>query len=477
MQFIANKCIDRNKIFLLLGIFCLSTLFGFFAMNPAWAQDTPRSFAKLAEAVAHPVVNIYTTQTVERRAMPGFPPEGPMEDFFGRFFEGMPPAPRQAQALGSGFLIDREGHIFTNYHVIAKATEIRVRLQTGKEYDAEVIGRDPKTDLALIRIQNPDELPTPAQLGDSEDLQVGDWVLAVGNPFGLGHSVTAGIIGAKSRVIGAGPYDDFLQTDAAINPGNSGGPLFNVDGKVVGINTAIVAQGQGIGFAIPINMAKELLPQLKAGRIIRGYLGVGIQSITPELAQTFGLESDEGVIVTNIMEGTPAAESELQEGDIVVSVNGQPVKTAHDLSARVAAMSPGNEATMKVLRDGRDQTITVKVGQMPEPDLAQQDDPSSERPQWGLAIQDIPPEIARRYDLGSTQGVIVSQVVPGSPAAIAGLQRGDIIRAVGKEKIESAEQFMQIIQKAGDEKRLAFKVQRGENHFYAVLEALENQDR
>ena len=248
------------------------------------------------------MVNISTTQTLKENPMaPFLGPNSPFRDFFGdefkRFFGDVPQGQMKTHALGSGFIIDEDGLILTNNHVVEKADEIKIKTIDGNEYDAKVVGRDPKTDIALLQIKVKGKLPKPAKLGDSEAIRVGDWVIAVGNPFGLGNTVTAGIISAKGRVIGAGQYDDFLQTDAAINPGNSGGPLFNMNGEVVGINTAIVDQGQGIGFATPINMAKDILAQLKTGKVIRGWLGVMIQDLTPELAESFGAKETKGVVV------------------------------------------------------------------------------------------------------------------------------------------------------------------------------------
>ncbi len=277
-------------------------------------QQGPPSFADLAERVNHAVVNISTTQVLKENPMkPFMGPNSPFRDFFGdeffkRFFgdgsQGQ--GAMKTHALGSGFVIDYDGLILTNNHVVEKADEIKIKTDTGKDYDAKVVARDPKTDIALIKVSAGSDFPKPAQLGDSGSIRVGDWVMASGNPFGLGHTITAGIISAKGRVIGAGPYDDFLQTDAAINPGNSGGPLFNMNGEVVGVNTAIVAQGQGIGFAIPINLVKEILPQLKSGKVTRGWLGVMIQDITPELAESFGIKQTTGVLVGDVVPDGPA---------------------------------------------------------------------------------------------------------------------------------------------------------------------------
>jgi len=332
---------------------------------------TPASFADLVESVKESVVNISTTQTLKENPMqPFFGPNSPFRDFFGeewkRFFGDAPPGQLKTHALGSGFIISNDGLILTNNHVVEKADEIKIKTLSGTEYDAKVVGRDPKTDIALIQIKVKGNLPESAKLGDSEAIRVGDWVIAVGNPFGLGNTVTAGIISAKGRVIGAGQYDDFLQTDAAINPGNSGGPLFNMNGEVVGINTAIVAQGQGIGFATPINMAKDILGQLKTGKVIRGWLGIMIQDITPELAESFGIKETKGVIVADVVPDSPAEKDGLKRGDIVEKLNGKQVENANQLSRSVAAMKPESTVTIDLIRDGKPVTVKVTSGTMPE---------------------------------------------------------------------------------------------------------------
>ena len=280
------------------------------------------SLSELARELKPAVVNISTTQLVKSPMDDFFKDFRGFRDFFGdeffrRFFGDMQPREFKRKSLGSGFIIDREGHILTNNHVIEKADKITVKMANEKSYDATVVGRDPKTDIALIKIDSDADLPV-VRMGDSDKLEVGEWVVAIGNPFGLEQTVTAGIISAKGRVIGAGPYDDFLQTDASINPGNSGGPLFNLEGEVIGINTAIVAGGTGIGFAIPINMAKRLLPQLKSGRVQYGYLGVYIQDLTPELAQSFGLKEPRGVLISEVVPGSAAETGGLKKGDVVL---------------------------------------------------------------------------------------------------------------------------------------------------------------
>ncbi|MBI2981609.1 MAG: trypsin-like peptidase domain-containing protein [Deltaproteobacteria bacterium] len=301
------------------------------------------SFVDLAKQVSLSVVNISTTKKIKRPPMPPggrspYGPGDPFDEFFDRFFQG--PSERPQRSLGSGFVMDGEGHIITNNHVIEGADEIQVQLTDKRKFTAKIIGVDTKTDLAVIKIEAKN-LPT-ATLGDSNSLNVGEWVLAVGNPFGLDHTVTAGIVSAKGRIIGAGPYDDFIQTDASINPGNSGGPLFNLEGKVVGVNTAIVAAGQGIGFAIPINMARDLVPQLiRSGKVTRAWLGVGIQEITPELAESFGLKDAKGGLVSNVFPNSPADKAGFQPGDIVIKFDGQEIQDSHDLSSSLGRWSRG----------------------------------------------------------------------------------------------------------------------------------------
>src|SRR5210317_1359920 len=338
---------------LILGITVLAFLLMLMVQTAVGAEEgvkpyphAPTSFTELVDQVANEVVNISTTTVIKRGPGPSqFGPHKQFRDFFGddffeRFFGQMPKERRQ-RSLGSGVVIDpKKGYILTNNHVVANAEEINVRLVDGKEYKAEVVGRDPKTDLALIKTKKSLDVKSGAPLGDSDTVKVGEWVMAIGNPFGLERTVTVGILSAKGRVIGAGPYDDFLQTDAAINPGNSGGPLFNMKGEVIGINTAIVASGQGIGFAIPINIAKELLPQLEKGKVIRGWLGVSIQEVTEDIAKSFKLEKAEGALVAEVIEDSPAEKSGLERGDIVISFDGKNVASPNELQRAVANTPP-----------------------------------------------------------------------------------------------------------------------------------------
>ncbi len=359
--------LKRNSGHFLLSFLILGLVL---ALSPAQApsQGRPDSLADLAARLRPAVVNVSTTQIVRSAPQPfGIPfPEGsPMEEYLRRFFGPMPERELKRQSLGSGFIISSDGFILTNNHVVGRATEIKVILEDKREFQASLIGRDSKTDLALIKVEADEPLPV-ATLGDSDALRVGDWVVAIGNPFGLGHTVTAGIVSAKDRIIGAGPYDDFIQTDASINPGNSGGPLFDLKGVVVGVNTAIVASAQGIGFAIPIKIAKELLFSLKRGEVTRGYLGVYLAELTPEQAKNLGLKEGRGVQVARVVSGGPAERANLQPGDIIVGFDGKEVPGTRDLSWLVAATPPGKEVKVEVIRRGKPLTLRVTIGRLAE---------------------------------------------------------------------------------------------------------------
>lgn len=329
----------------------------------------PKSFADLAEKVRPAVVNISAVTTTR---VPGGPyhqffgpgGQGPFSEFLKKFFGEVPDMEIKQQSLGSGFIVDRDGYIITNNHVVAGAQEIKVKLVDGREFKAKVVGRDPKTDLALIKITTIFENLPVLGLGDSDAIRVGDWVLAVGNPFGLGHTVTQGIISATGRVIGAGPYEDFLQTDAPINPGNSGGPLVNLKGEVIGINTAIIEAAQGIGFAIPSNLAKRITSQLKAtGKVVRGWIGVSIQSVTPELARALKIKEPHGALVSAVERGGPAEAAGIKRGDVIVSFDGKNIKDASSLPPIVADTPPGKAVDVEVIRDGKEMHLKLTVGQ------------------------------------------------------------------------------------------------------------------
>jgi len=461
-------------LFIIVSITLFSVPHWAFAAGPGFWKKAPPSFADLAEKVKHSVVNISTTQVIKGSPLqPFFGPNAPFGDFFGRdffkhFFGNVPQGEMKTHALGSGFVISQDGFILTNNHVIDNATEIKVKLESGKEYDAKVIGHDPKTDLALIQVKLDEGFPTPAPLGDSDAIRVGDWVMAVGNPFGLGQTVTTGIISAKGRIIGAGPYDDFLQTDAAINPGNSGGPLFNMKGEVIGINTAIIAQGHGIGFAIPINMAKDLLPQLKKGKVIRGWLGVTIQDITPELAKSFGFKSSKGALVSSVAKGSPAENAGLRRGDVILRFNGKEIENTHTLSQLAAATAPNTQVKVDILRNGKSETITLTIGTMPAEEQ-KMISPKKET-NWGMAVQELTPQLAEQLGLESgTTGVVISDIESGSPASDAGLRPGDLIREMNRKGIENLDDYSQALNQAKKGDNLLLLIKRGSGALYVVL--------
>jgi serine protease Do len=454
--------------------------------TPFWTDSKPGrglavqapDFAALVEHLQPAVVNISTTEAVRgpqgegrQPAVPSpFGRQGrPFEEFFRRYFGDLPQREAPRHSLGSGFLITNDGYIVTNNHVVEHAADIKVALSNQEEFTAKVVGRDPKTDVALIKIDAPHELPV-VPLGDSDQERVGGWVLAIGNPFGLGQTVTAGIISAKGRVIGAGPYDDFIQTDASINPGNSGGPLFNLKGDVIGINMAIVASGQGIGFATPINLAKGVLSQLRdQGQVTRGWLGVQVQPVTPGLAKSFGLNHERGVLVADVMAGSPAAQAGIQRGDIIVAFNGQKIAQANELPRMVANTLPGSKVETTLIRKGQRKTVRLTVAELKEEHMAAGPGPIPEQG-LGLTVQELTPEIARRMGVSpQTQGVVVTQVQEGSPADEAGVQQGDLILEVNHQKIHSPSEYHAALGRGKGTDSALFLVQRGDNVTYMAM--------
>jgi serine protease Do len=433
----------------------------------------PANFSDLAEKVRPGVVNIQVVKKVKNvdfgfRNFPGNPfgDKNPFGDFFGPFSEGNPPRGFEQRGVGSGFVMSRDGYILTNNHVVEDADQIKVKLANGKEYEGKIVGRDSKTDLALVKIEGASDLH-PLKLGNSEDLKVGSWVVAVGSPFGLEQTVTAGIVSAKGRVIGSGPYDNFIQTDASINPGNSGGPLINMKGEVVGINTAIIASGQGIGFAIPINMAKEIAPQLQEkGHVTRGWLGVSIQEVTPELAKSFDLKEKKGALVSQVISGGPAEKAGIEQGDIILEFDGKEVSDSKDLPRIVASTPVGKAVTLKVSRNGKITDRQVKLGEMEEK-VEVTKAPSHKS--LGITVQNLTPEIAKGLGLKKETGVVVTRVEPGSPAENAGIQTGDVIREVNRKPVKDVEDFVQKVEKAKGPDNVLFLVQRGQNNLFAAV--------
>lgn len=447
-----------------------------FVESPAAAlpeAEVPlNSLAPLVRQVKPGVVNIYTLSVVPtpRRRSRHFGPADPMEELFRNFFEG--PAGGQArQSLGSGFILNSDGLVLTNNHVVEGATEIRVKLDDGREFSARPIGLDPKTDLALLKLEGEGVKNLPVvPLGDSDALQVGDFALAVGNPFGLDHSVSLGIVSAKERVIGAGPYDDFIQTDTAINPGNSGGPLFNLRGEVVGVNTAIMAQGQGIGFAVPINMVKTLLPQLIRGQVLRGWLGVSVQDVPPRLAAKLDLKRPKGALVVGVIRDGPAHQAGILPGDVVTSVGGRPVESYNQFSRLVAALEPGKVARLSVLRSGEAQEIEANIGHRPDerPRLvARKGAATSEHVELGLSLREVPR--ARKKKLGISGGVEITAVDPDSPLGRGGAQVGDVIVEMQRKPIRGLSDFAEVAETLRPGERLLVRLQRADTAIYVAI--------
>lgn len=470
------KQILRGKLIILFLISIIFCFTGFIACEGKKEGTEfvgfPQSFADLAEKVKPAVVNIRTETTVR---IPGSPfrhffgPEtSPFDDFFKRFFGDIPDRELKQQSLGSGFIIDKDGYIITNNHVVAKADEIKVKLVDGREFDAKVVGRDQKTDLALIKISSFfKSLPTLA-LGDSEAIRVGDWVLAVGNPFGLEHTVTQGIISATGRAIGSGPYDNFLQTDAPINPGNSGGPLVNLKGEVIGINTAIVASGQGIGFAIPSNMAKKIISQIKkTGKVTRGWIGVSVQTVTPEIARSFKLKEAKGALVGDVIPGGPADSAGMKRGDIIISFDGRSVKDMSDLPRIVAETPVGKKVNVTIMRDGKEMTLKVKVEEMKEEKLAHQMQKREEK--LGMTVDNITPQLAHEFNIKDNAGVVVIDIEPNSLADDAGIETGDIIKEVNRNPVKNIKDYQNIMKNIGKEGSILFLIKRGQQTFYVSV--------
>jgi serine protease Do len=435
----------------------LYTTRGAGAAKPPAAVMVPASFTEVADRVSPAVVNIGTEKIIKpgdrsfRHFQSPFGQDDPFHDFFERFFGDMPRREFKQRSLGSGFIVGREGFIVTNNHVVENADKIKVKLSNGKEYDADIIGRDTKTDIALVKAKGLEDLEDIEGLkfGDSDALQVGEWVVAIGSPFGLEHTVTAGIVSAKGRVIGSGPYDDFIQTDASINPGNSGGPLVNLKGEVVGINTAIVSRGGGnvgIGFAIPINMAQGIISQLRSsGSVTRGWLGVSIQDVTPELAKYYGLKEDRGALVGDVFEGDPAAQAGIKAKDVIIEVNGKGIQDSRDLSRVIADVPVGNEVVVKVIRGGSEKTFSIKIAERTEDREAQAMKGSAEQTALGMTVSSVTPELARHYGLSEDEGVVVVAVDEESPAAEAEVEEGDLILEIDHKPVKTLDDYEQLV--------------------------------
>jgi serine protease Do len=440
------------------------------APNSMVMAASPGSFSDLVKKVSPSVVNITVVKLVKSAEMGTMPfgPGDPFNDYFDRYFGGQMPKEYKQKGLGTGFIIDQDGYILTNNHVVEQADELSVKLADGTEYKAKAIGRDPKTDLALIKIE-PKAALAPLTLGDSDQLAVGDWVVAIGNPFGLGNTVTAGIVSAKFRNIGAGPYDNFIQTDASINPGNSGGPLLDVSGQVVGINSAIFSQSGGsvgIGFAIPVNMAKQLLPQLKKGKVIRGWLGVIIQQVTPELKNKLGLEEAKGALVSDVSADGPAAKGGIKRGDVIVAFDGKEINDSKELPYIVASTPIGKAVTLELVRNKEKKSLQVTVAELKEAELAKSENVSTH---LGLSVQEVTPELANQLGLSDTKGIVVLRVEPGSPAEEAGFSPGDIILEVDQVPVTTLGEYKNQTGKSKIGEAILFLVKREDITTYLTI--------
>lgn len=472
------------RIAMVLMFVGLTQSAGFSADTPPRRESLQAlpDFVSLARKLAPILVNVSTRQKVSREQGDSSPfgENDPFGEFWRRFFGQPFGAPRgggMQEQLGSGFIIDAKGIVVTNNHVVENADKITVKLSDERQFEGKLVGRDPKTDLAVIRIGDGKENFPVAPLGDSNQLQVGEWVVAMGSPFGLSNSVTAGIVSAKGRNIGAGPYDNFIQTDASINPGNSGGPLINLRGEVIGINTAIFSQtggNLGIGFALPINLAKEILPELiKTGKVTRGWLGVSIQRVTPDIAEALGIEKEHGALVADVVEGGPAARAGIKSGDLIVEYDGKTIDEANQLPILVAETPVGKSVTVTVMRDHKRIPLTAKIEELKEENQAVASAEKSGK--VGLSVENVTPEVAKSLGLKRARGVVVTAVQPGSPASDAGLRRGDVILELNRQPIGNVSELHTLLDQAKQGANLLFLISRGGNNLFLALKAPENE--
>lgn len=480
----------KNKLAksLTIGISLTFLLFGlFFCIGKEKANSLPKNdklttakslgqaFVEVAKKVQPSVVNITTEKTITIKPWERFGEDffkgSPFEEFF-RGFGGPRERGREyrhkQRSGGSGVIVDPEGYILTNNHVIEGADKVKVRLNDGREFVATVKGQDSRTDLAVLHIKAKD-LPV-ATLGDSDKLEVGEWAIAIGSPFGLEHTVTVGVISAKGRSgLGTGTYEDFIQTDASINPGNSGGPLINIDGEVIGINAMIIQPGTGIGFAIPINMAKQILSDLiKTGKVVRPWLGISVQDLTPEMMEHFKVKEKEGVLIGQVYSGTGAEKAGLISGDIIKAVDDKPVKNVSELIKEIQRKKVGQKVKLSIIRDGKPLSIEVTTTAMPEKAELEKEREGEEK--IGARIQELTPQLAARYRItGVKQGVVVIAVEDGSLADEIGLQEGDVILEINRKKIESIKDFEKAMKDASVEKGILFHIHRKGSSFYLTF--------
>jgi serine protease Do len=488
----------KNKSYFAIFLFSIC-----FTVLPTYALDdgvenlreTGKAFASVAKSVSPSVAFIQVESkmpdsTITQFSSP-FGNEWPFGDdlfkrFFGDDFKGIPRGPRfetpqgerQTIGQGSGFVFAKKDgltsdktYILTNNHVVADAERILVKFQDGREYDAKVTGRDPQSDIAVIEIKV-GGLPV-LPLADSSKAEVGEWVIAIGNPFGLSHTLTVGVVSAKGRTsLGINDYEDFIQTDAAINPGNSGGPLVNLDGEVVGINTAIFSRSggyMGVGFAIPINLGKSIANQLiEKGEVTRGYIGIVIQPLTSDLAESFGIDSNQGILIAQVTKNSPADKAGLRQGDVIVAYRGEPVNDVGSFRNLVSLTPPGNRESLTILREGKKKNLTIVIGKLTKDDLVAQDSTQSTE-DIGLTVQTLTPQLADQFDAKPGEGVVVTKVQAGSIAAMAGIKPGTVILQVDRKVVKSAKEFQRAVKASSGDKRLLLLIQEGNTQRYVVL--------
>jgi len=432
----------------------------------AWAH--PASFADLVDAQKNAVVNISTTQVTQSGVVPGMP-----LDFFKDFFRNMPaPAPREKHALGSGFIISSDGYVVTNNHVVEHADKIVVKTAQGDEYKAKLVGRDAKLDVALLKIEA--KGLDKVSMGSSEHLRVGDWVVSIGNPFGLEQTVTAGIVSAKGRVIGAGPYDHFIQTDAAINPGNSGGPLFNAEGEVVGINTAIFSRSggsNGIGFAIPIQLALPVIEELRAtGHVQRARLGVAIDAVSKDVVQALGLKNQEGALVLQVEAGSAADKAGIEPGDVIIKVDQHVIRRVSDLPIRIASHKAGDKVKLRLVRQGKEMQLWARVEAMPDAKTTVAVRDSALR--LGMKVRSLTSEDAHALGTQVRQGVLVVGVAQGSSAHRSGIRKGDVIYSMAGQNIRNLNDFQKVISSVKKGQAIQCMIDRNGNQVFTIVRVL-----
>ena len=473
-------------IFRTLAFFVLGMLFLTSTVPLASADEdsdflsrSSKAFTSVVKKVMPAVVHIRVEKTVKNTGGFGGDDDFYNNPFFQQFFgPQFRQRPRQfkQQGQGSGFIISKDGEILTNNHVVEGADSITVILSDKQQVKAKLIGADPETDIALLKIDDGDNLPV-VPLGDSDALEVGEWVIAIGNPFGLSQTVTVGVVSAKGRnQVGINDYENFIQTDAAINPGNSGGPLLNIHGEVIGINSALYTKTggyMGIGFAIPINMVKTVEAQLNAkGKVTRGWVGVAIQNVDENLAKSFNLKKAEGILISEVQHGSPAEKAGLKQGDVILRLNNTPLDDANDLRNQISLLPPGSKAGLQIIRDGKTQDIEITIGEQPANFSKLAKGGSADTTglnQFGLSMQNLSPELAEQFGYKQDQGVIIKGVEPGSTAALAGLKPGLLIEEVNRQRVHTLQELDTVLRNSKTSKRVLLRVQNGEFSQYVVL--------